>query len=292
MFKTKWFDILNGIVISAVSLASLLPMLLVLIVSFTEEQAIKANGYSFFPKAVSLEAYRMLFGENSLLMQSYLISITVTAVGTAIAVAVTGMAGYSISVNHLRYRNALALFFFITMVFNAGLVPWYMVSTGLGLRNNIWALIVPSLMFNPFNLFLVRNYMKQIPDALIEAARIDGANDARIAFQIYFPLSLPVMATITLFYGIGYWNNWFNAIMLVDDQRLYPLQFLLFKLNSEMNMISQMQSISGSAVSAELLPTESVKMATAILTIGPIVFFYPFLQKYFIRGLLIGSVKE
>ena len=290
--KSKLFDIFNVVVITIVSILSLLPLLLVLVVSFTEERAIKANGYSFFPEGVTLEAYRMLFGENSLLLQSYLVSIVVTVVGTALAVAITGMAGYTLSANHIRYRNALALFFFVTMVFNAGLVPWYMVSTGLGLRNNLWALIVPSLLFNPFNLFLVRNYMKQIPDSLIEAARIDGANDLFIAFRIFFPLSLPVMATITLFYGIGYWNNWFNAIMLVDDQKLYPLQYLLFKLNSEMNMISQMQSISGSAMSAELLPTESVKMATAILTIGPIVFFYPFLQKYFIRGLLIGSVKE
>ncbi|HZG77659.1 MAG TPA: carbohydrate ABC transporter permease [Paenibacillus sp.] len=290
--KSKLFDIFNVVVVAIVSILSLLPLLLVLVVSFTEERAIKANGYSFFPEGVTLEAYRMLFGENSLLLQSYLVSIAVTVVGTALAVAITGMAGYTLSANHIRYRNALALFFFVTMVFNAGLVPWYMVSTGLGLRNNLWALIVPSLLFNPFNLFLVRNYMKQIPDSLIEAARIDGANDLFIAFRIFFPLSLPVMATITLFYGIGYWNNWFNAIMLVDDQKLYPLQYLLFKLNSEMNMISQMQSISGSAMSAELLPTESVKMATAILTIGPIVFFYPFLQKYFIRGLLIGSVKE
>ncbi len=290
--RSKLFDAVNVFIITIVSIASLLPLVLVLIVSFTEESAIKANGYSFFPEGVTAAAYRMLFSENSLLLQSYLVSIVVTVVGTTLAVAITGMAGYTLSANHIRYRNALALFFFVTMVFNAGLVPWYLVSTGLGLRNNLWALIVPSLLFNPFNLFLVRNYMKQIPDSLIEAARIDGANDLFIAFRVFFPLSLPVMATITLFYGIGYWNNWFNAIMLVDDQKLYPLQYLLFKLNSEINMISQMQSISGSAVSADLLPTESVKMATAIMTIGPIVFFYPFLQKYFIRGLLIGSVKE
>ncbi|WP_309118268.1 carbohydrate ABC transporter permease [Paenibacillus sp.] len=290
--KPKLFDIVNMAFLTIVSLVSLLPLLLVLIVSFTEERAIKANGYSFFPEQMTTAAYRMLFGENSLLLQSYLVSIVVTVVGTTLAVAITGMAGYTLSASHIRYRNALALFFFVTMVFNSGLVPWYLVSSGLGLRNNLWALIVPSLLFNPFNLFLVRNYMKQIPDSLIEAARIDGANDLFIAFRIFFPLSLPVMATITLFYGIGYWNNWFNAIMLVDDQRLYPLQYLLFKLNSEINMISQMQAISGSAVSAEALPTESVKMATAIMTIGPIVLFYPFLQKYFIRGLLIGSVKE
>ncbi len=255
----------------------------------TDEASIHANGYSFFPEQFSLEAYQMLLN-NPMLIRSYFISIIVTTFGTILAVTITGMAGYTLSASHIKYRNILALFFFITLVFNTGMVPWYMINNNLGLRNNILALIIPTLVFNPFNLFLVRNYMKQIPNSLIEAARIDGANDYFIAFRIYFPLSLPVLATITLFYGIGYWNNWFNAIMLVDDQNLYPLQYLLFRLNSEINMITQMQAISGDG-GAGLLPTESVKMATATLTIGPIILLYPFLQKHFIKGLLIGSVK-
>lgn len=291
MRTVKLFDAANMVFIFIVSLLCTLPLLLVLIVSFTDERYIQTHGYSFFPQQLSFAAYRMLFSGSSPLLQSYMVSIAVTVLGTFIAVIITAMAGYTLSAKHLKYRNSLAMFFFITMVFNIGLVPWYMISTGLGLKNNLWALIVPSLLFNPFNLFLVRNYMKQIPDSLTEAARIDGANDAYIAFRIFMPLSLPVLATITLFYGIGYWNNWFNAIMLVDKSQLFPLQYLLFKLNSEISMIQQMQT-SSITISTAQLPSESIKMATAIVTIGPIVLFYPFLQKYFIKGLLIGSVKE
>lgn len=290
MNRSRLFDIANAALIGFISLLCLVPMVLVLMVSFTSEASIQQNGYQLLPSEFSLDAYKLLLG-TSPLYRSYLVSLFVTIVGTLIAVLITGMAGYTLAAKHIRYRNGLAMFFFITMVFNTGLVPWYLINLELGLRNNIWALIVPSLIFNPFNLFLVRNYMSQIPGSLIEAAKIDGANDIFIAFRIYFPLCMPVLATITLFYGIGYWNNWFNAIMLVDNQNLYPLQYLLFKLNSEINMIQQMQS-SGVLVSDAVLPQESVKMATAILTIGPVIFFYPFLQRYFIKGLLIGSLKE
>lgn len=285
------FDVANYTFITILSILCTLPLLLVFIVSISDERAIQVNGYSFFPEKLSTAAYRLLFMGESLLLQSYVVSTTVTLIGTAAAVLMTSMAGYTLAAKHVKYRNALAMFFFVTTVFSAGLVPWYMVNTMLGLKNSLLALIVPSLLFNPFNLFLVRNYMKQIPDSLIEAAKIDGAGDFYIAFRIYLPLSLPVLATVTLFYGIAYWNNWFNAIMLVDSEKLYPLQYLLFKLQSEINMIQQMQATTGS-VTSELLPNETVKMATAIITIGPIVLFYPFLQRYFVKGLLIGSVKE
>ncbi|GBF75251.1 ABC transporter permease [Paenibacillus sp. 598K] len=291
MTANRLFNGFNYVFITLVSLVCTLPMLLILMVSMTDEKMIQLHGYQLIPKQFSFDAYNLLLFGNTPLYQSYMISIIVTLTGTAVAVLITGLAGYTLSSNHLKYRNHLAVFFFITMVFNTGLVPWYMISTGLGLRNTLLALIVPSLLFNPFNLFLVRNYMKQIPYSLTEAARIDGANDAYIAFRIFFPLSLPVLATITLFYGIAYWNNWFNAIMLVDRESLYPLQYLLFRLNSEISMIQSMQATMDLGVNA-VLPSESVKMATAILTIGPIVLFYPFLQKYFIKGLLIGSVKE
>ncbi|CAM4296601.1 carbohydrate ABC transporter permease [Paenibacillus alkaliterrae] len=291
MPKNRLFDTLNVMFISIFSILCTLPLILIFIVSFTDEKMIQMNGYQLLPEKFSFEAYNLLLFGNTPLYQSYFISILITVIGTTIAVLITGLAGYTLSSMHIKYRNQLAMFFFITMVFNTGIVPWYLISSGLGLQNTIWALIIPSMLFNPFNLFLVRNYMKQIPNTLTEAARIDGANDIYIAFRICFPLSLPVLATITLFYGIGYWNNWFNAIMLVDNEKLYPLQYLLFKLNSEISMIQQMQSMMNTSPTT-VLPSESVKMATAILTIGPIVLFYPFLQKYFIKGLLIGSVKE
>jgi putative aldouronate transport system permease protein len=202
---------------------------------------------------------------------------------------VTGMAAYSLANKRVVFRDRIALFFFFTMIFSGGIVPWYIMCTKLGLRNNIFALIVPGLLFNPFNLFLVRNFMRGIPDSLMESAKIDGAGDATIAFKIYFPLSLPVLAAVALFYALGYWNDWWNAIMLVDNKNLYPLQYMLFKLQSEAQMLKDLQ-FRGSSSNIKL-PTESLKMSTVVVTIGPIVFLYPFLQRYFVKGLIIGSVK-
>ena len=281
------FDVFAVVFTFLVMLFCLLPMALVAIVSITDEAVIQANGYSFFPERLSLAAYRLLFVGQDLVGNSYLISTMVTALGTGLAVLVTGMAGYAIANRNVQYRNALALFFFVTMVFNPGLVPWYYITGVLNLRDNLAALIIPRLMFQPFYLFLVRNFMKGIPDSLMESARIDGARDLTIAFRIYFPLSVPVLAAITLFYGLQYWNDWFNAIMLIDSQQLYPVQYLLFKLQSELQMLRELQQASATSRP----PAESFKMATAIVTIGPIVFFYPFLQRYFVKGLVIGSIK-
>jgi putative aldouronate transport system permease protein len=283
----KPFDIGAIVLTFLFMLFCLLPMLLVFMVSITEEAVIQSNGYSFIPERLSLAAYRMLFVGQDAVGRSYMVSIFVTILGTAIAVVITGMAGYALANRNVQYRNALALFFFVTMVFHPGLVPWYLVTGQLGLRNNIFALIIPRLLLQPFYLFLVRNFMMGIPDSLMESARIDGAGDRTIAFRIYFPLSVPVLAAITLFYGLQYWNDWFNAIMLVDEPRLYPVQYLLFKLQSEIQMLRELQQASLTSSP----PGESFKMATAIVTIGPIILFYPFLQRYFVKGLVIGSIK-
>jgi len=264
-------------------------MLLVLMISVSDEDAVLKNGYSLFPEKFSLYAYKLIFTGGSQVMQSYTISIFVTIVGTLLAVLVTSMAGYTLANKNVKYRNLLALYFFITMIFSAGIVPWYLMNRFLGLTNNILALIIPSLLFSPFNLFLVRNFMNGVPDSLRESATIDGANDITIAFRIYLPLCMPVLATIALFYGLDYWNNWWNAIMLIDSKDLYPLQFMLLQLQSEISMLNEMTMLAGT--SDMTLPSESVKMATAIVTIGPIVFLYPYLQKYFVKGLVIGSVK-
>jgi putative aldouronate transport system permease protein len=176
------------------------------------------------------------------------------------------------------------------MVFSGGLVPWYLMCRNLGLMNNVFALVVPTLLFSPFNLFLVRNFMNGIPDSLYESAIIDGAKDHVILSKIYAPLCTPVLATIVLFTGLAYWNDWFNAIMLVDNSRLYPLQYLLFKLQSDINALKTLQGL-GVAASSRDLPSEGLKMATAVMTTGPIIILYPFLQKYFVKGLIIGAVK-
>lgn len=268
------------------SLLCFLPLLLVVITSFTEEAAIYRNGFSFVPEAWSLAAYRQVFQPNSPIVRSYGISVFVTLVGTFFAVLITYMAGYALANKALRYRNTLALFFFLTMIFNTGLVPWYLVNRQLGITNTLFALIIPGLLFSPFNLFLTRNFINSIPDTLMESAMIDGASPVTIALRIYLPLCTPVIATITQFYALAYWNNWFNAVMLMDNQKLMPLQFLLYKLQSDISMLSRL------AVGIEAVPpAESFKMATACLTIGPIILLYPVLQKYFVKGMVVGAVK-
>lgn len=201
---------------------------------------------------------------------------------------ITAMAAYTLSNPNVKYRAGLNLYFFITLLFNGGLVPWYIMCKKLGLVDNMLALIVPVLLFNAFNMFLVRNFMESLPGALRESAYMDGANDVRIAFQIYLPLCVPVLATILLFYALAYWNDWFNAIMLVDDKNLYPLQYVLFKIRSNIEMLSMIPAGASSQYTA---PAESAKMATVVITLGPIVFLYPFLQRYFVKGLVVGSVK-
>jgi putative aldouronate transport system permease protein len=277
----------NCILVIVIALACVLPMILVLSISISSDRAIKANGYQLIPKELSLEAYRVIFGGSSAVFRSYLISISVTLLGTLVAVLITAMAGFTLVNKNVKYRNALAFFFFIPMVFSGGLVPWYLMCRNLGLVNNFFALLVPSLLFSPFNMFLCRNFMRGIPDSLMESAKLDGANDSSIAFLIYFPLSAPVIATVALFYGINYWNDWFNSIMLVSNQNLFPLQYMLMKIQSEIASLQRLQP----GVPVRSLPGESLKMATCILTVGPIVLLYPYLQKYFVKGLIIGGVK-
>ena len=266
----------------------LIPMILVFSASISDEAALMKYGFSIIPRGLSISAYKMILLGDPLVLNSYMVSVIVTVCGTTLATTITGMAAFSLANKKVRLRNTFAIFFFITMIFNPGLVPWYFMNKALGLQNNLLALIVPRLLFTPFNLFLTRNFMKGIPDSLMESAWIDGANDITIAFKIYFPLSLPVIATITLFYGLGYWNDWFNAIMLVESQRLYPVQYLLFRLQSEIGMLTE---LSQAGESDYVPPSESFKMATAIVTIGPIILLYPYLQRYFVRGLVVGSIK-
>ncbi|WP_308639588.1 carbohydrate ABC transporter permease [Paenibacillus silvisoli] len=290
MKRVSGFSVLSYTVISLFSLACVLPLLLVLMVSISDESSIMKNGYQFIPEQFSFVAYSMLFHDGSAIFRSYGISIFITVVGSIAALVITAMAAYTLANEQVKFRNGMALYFFITMVIGAGIVPWYIVCTRLGLSNNLLALIIPNLIFNPFNMFLVRNFMKGIPVSLKESAKIDGAGDIYILFRIYFPLCIPVLAAVSLFYALGYWNDWWNAIMLVENKSLYPLQYLLFRLQSELQMLSNLQVFS--ANQSLTPPTESLKMATAITTIGPIVLLYPFLQRYFVKGLIIGSVKE
>lgn len=280
-------QVLIYVLVTLFSLACVLPFILVIIVSLTGETSITRNGYSFFPAEWSTAAYQMLFSSRSAVPAAYRVTGIATIIGTFVATLITFGAGYTLANKQCKYRNGLSLYFYITMVFSAGLVPWYMVSKAIGAYDNMAALIVPSLLFSPFNMFLVRNFVRGIPDELNESARIDGAGEVRIAFAIYLPLCLPVIATIALFYAINYWNNYFNAVMLINDKKYYSLQMLLFKIQSE---ITEMSKVAQGAMKSNP-PKESFKMATSVITMGPIILLYPFLQKYFVKGMVVGAVK-
>lgn len=263
----------------------LYPFIVTFMASISSEQSIIEYGYQLIPKEFSTLAYETVFRDGSV-FNGYVVTIFITVVGTALSLFITALAGYGMSVNKVRYRNVISMYFYIPTVFSAGLVPWYLVCTQtLHLQNTIWALILPSLV-STFNIFLMRNYFKTIPSALIEAAEIDGCGPFRTAMVVVLPLSKPIIATITLFVGLGYWNNWANALYFIDEQSLYPLQYLLYRIENTIKFIRE-----NGAMGNIQVPSQTFQLATMFVTIGPILLLYPFIQKYFVKGIMVGAVK-
>ncbi|WP_274362848.1 carbohydrate ABC transporter permease [Paenibacillus thermotolerans] len=267
------------------AVACIYPFILTFMASISSEKSILDNGYQLVPSEFSLLAYEAVF-KNKYIYTSFGVSILVTVVGTALALLVCGMAGYAMSVKRVKYRNAVAMYFFIPMVFSAGLLPWYLVSTQvLHLQNTIWALILPGLV-SPFNVFLMRNYFMTVPSEMIESAEIDGAGVMRTFLSIIIPLSKPIIATITLFIGLAYWNDWTSALWFIDNPNLYPLQYMLYRIQSIINLVRETGMMGNMKI-----PGETFQVATLFVTIGPIIFLYPFIQRYFVKGIMIGAVK-
>lgn len=281
------FDYFNLIFLIAVAVVALVPFYLVIITSFASEKSILMNGYTLWPEEFSLNAYRYVLGKNSTVYGGYLISITMTACGTLLGLLVTSLYAYVCSRRNLKLHNHLSMVAYVPIVFNGGMVAFYMVLVSLHFQNTLWGLIIPMLMA-PMNVFLMKNYFLGLPDSVVESARIDGAGEFRIYWNIVMPMSTPVIATVGLFIALQYWNEWFLPLLLISDPKLYPLQFLLRQI---MARVSYAQSQTGAVVTAGSMPQESLKMATVVVTIGPIIFLYPFVQKYFVKGITIGAVK-
>lgn len=281
------FNIINNMFLSLVSLVCLIPFYLVIITSFTEEKYIQADGYKLFPKGLTLDAYKWVLGGNSTVFNSYKVTIFITVAGTVLGLILVSMVAYAASRKHLKYRNVISMIVYIPMVFYGGLVPFYMVLINLGLKNSILGLFVPVLIA-PMNVFLMINYFRGLPEAVMESAKIDGADDFRTFIKIVLPMSAPVIATVALFIMLQIWNEWVLSLLLIDDSKKYPLQFLLRQIIAR---VSYAQSQSQSMVNAAEMPQESVKMATVVVTLGPIVLVYPFIQKYFVKGITVGAVK-
>jgi putative aldouronate transport system permease protein len=277
------------VIVILVSLLCLLPFWLVVIGSLSSESDILKYGYALWPRNWSLAAYEMVFNIPGRIIQAYKVSIIITFVGTFISLVFSSMAAFVLMRKDFVYRNKIAMFLYFPSIFSGGMLPSYLLITKyLGLKDNIWALILPG-MISAWNIFLLRNFMTDIPDSIAESAKIDGANDFQIFTKFYLPLSKAGLATIGLFTALGYWNSWSGAMLYINKQDLYPLQYLLYSMLSNVQGLKELASAAGIALPD--LPGETYKMAMAVVTTGPILLLYPFVQRYFVKGLTVGSVK-
>lgn len=279
-------------ILGLVALITILPVILVVMVSFSDEKTVLANGYSFFPKMFSLEAYKFLFNYQYQLLQSYWVTIQVTAIGTVLSLTIISFYAYAISRREFKYRNFFTFFIVVTILFNGGLVPWYLVSTQvLHLQNKIWGLIFPYLMDVWWVLILRTNFMTNVPDALIESAKIDGADEFTIFFNIVVPLSRAGLATIGLFCTLKFWNDWWLGLIFINSANLTPLQLLLYRVYNAIQFLLQNPADLPKEDVLSSMPANTVRMAMVVLGIAPILIAFPFFQRHFVRGLTIGALK-
>lgn len=290
----KAFNIISYTVISIVALVCLIPFLMVIIGSFTAESEIVANGFSFFPKELSIEAYKTALKELIAILKAYGVTASLTVIGTAIGLFIVAMTAYVLQRKDFKWRNKVSFFFYFTTLFSGGLVPWYILMVKyLGLKDSYLSLLLPP-MLSVFNIIIMKSYMGGIPQALTESAKIDGAGDFTIFVKIILPLAKPALATIGMMIALGYWNDWYNSMLFINNENLYSLQYYLYKIvnNIEAYKTILAQAGGGTSLGSTInMPSESLKMALTIIVTGPIILVYPFIQKYFVSGVTIGAVK-
>ncbi|MBR5355443.1 MAG: carbohydrate ABC transporter permease [Lachnospiraceae bacterium] len=287
-------EIIFHLIIGGFALACILPFIFVIIISFSSEESIRMIGYSFKPIKWSTDAYKFVFEMGSQLWRSYFNSFFVSVVGTLISITMCVMYAYALFRRDFKYRKFFTFFAFFTMLFGGGLAPTYMVCKQmLSLSDNYAALIVPALV-NPFFIIIMRTFLQtSVPEELIEAAAIDGSGEYNTLFKIIIPISKPGIATVSLLTIINYWNDWFLAMLYVREPNLYPLQYLLMKMQNQVDFLIKNSSVIGVEASKLLqdLPSTSLRMSLVVFIVVPIACAYPFFQRYIISGLTIGSVK-
>jgi putative aldouronate transport system permease protein len=281
------FDLANGAVLFALMIVTLYPIYYVTMASLSDGSSLMGHkGFLWWPLGFNVQAYGSVFS-NPMIIKGYGNTLFVVVVGVLINLLLTSFGAYALSRRSLRYRKPLMLFIVFTMFFSGGLIPFYFTVKGVGLDNTLWALIIPQAV-SAFNLILMRTAFEAIPDSLEESAKIDGANDMVVLFRIILPLSMPVVAVMMLYYGVAHWNSWFNALIFLQDRSLYPLQLVLREI-----LLQGEASSMASGASADDAVTLSVtlKYATIMVATVPILLVYPFLQKYFVKGALVGAIK-
>lgn len=285
--RVEPFTVVSYVVITLFGLFCLIPLWMIIAGSFTDESVLAVNGYSFFPASFSLQAYQMLFSGTALL-NGYVSSLFITVVGTALSLSCTASLAWVIARRLPRISRPLTIFAYIPMLFTGGLVPLYLLVTQvLNLSNSWFAVILPG-MLAPFLIFVAVSFFRQLPEEILDSARIDGAGELRIFFQIVLPLSKPILAVLGLFYAVTYWNEWFTALLFISDPDKYPLQLILQNLISNVTNAATLPGASAAQASA---PIYQLRLAMTVLTIGPILLAYPFAQRFFVTGLTLGATK-
>lgn len=283
------------VVLGIISFICIAPVVLMAVASFTDNNILNLYGYTYFPKKWSLEAYEFLMKQGSVISKSFFNSIFVTFLGTVLGLVVTVLLAYAISRKELVGRKAIMFFVFFTMLFNGGMVPTYLMYTQIfHIKNTMWSLLFPHLLLNGFNVLLVRTFFSEnIPEVLLEAARIDGAGELSIFRNVVMPISKPILATIGLLIGVGYWNDWYNGLLFVTDVNYYTLQNFLNKIMTDLQFLSQNMSVTSDVNSIIAnVPSGTVRMAMAFIGALPVIIVFPFFQKYFTKGITVGAIKE
>jgi len=287
--------ILPEIFINAVfilfALTCIFPMISMISVSFSNELDIMKNGYSLFPRIFDISAYAYVLYQPIQIINAYKVSLFVTIVGTVVSLLVVAGIAYALSREDFKLKNPLSFFVFFTMLFNGGLVPSYIwITNYLHLKNTIWVLILPYLAF-PWFILILRTFMQKIPMAIVESCLIDGASEFRIFFQMILPLTKPGLATVGLFTLLQYWNDWWLSLLYIEKENLVPLQYMLYRVMQNIDFLTSSSNMMPPGMNNAILPSESARMAMAILAAGPMLAVFPFFQKYFVKGLTVGAVK-
>ncbi|MEG2021812.1 MAG: carbohydrate ABC transporter permease [Oscillospiraceae bacterium] len=294
--EDRGFQIFGNIVMIVLSLVAIIPIVLMIVSSLTANDVLLKNGYSFFVEDFSFYAYEWIFKSNSAtVLRAYGMSFIVTAVGTTCSVIITTLLAYGLSKKDLPFRGVITFYVFFTMLFSGGLVPTYInYTTVFGIKDTFWALLLPTLLMNAFNVMLMKSYfVSSVPNEILEAANIDGAGELKTMWSIALPMARPIIATIAMFAGIAYWNDWNNGfIYLVKRTDLFTIQNLLNRLMQNIQSLSQNASnIANAGQGLAQIPTATVRMAMATLGILPIIIVYPLIQKNFVKGITLGGVK-
>ena len=289
--KIKLSHMLMHLIFIIFLILYVIPLLLVISISLSDETTIVQNGFKLIPQQFSLEAYKFIFVNPEILINAYAVTITITVLGVFFGTLFTAMLAYSLSRNNYAYKKSTTLYVFFTMLFNGGLVPWYILITKyLHMQDTIFALFVPSLIV-PFFALLLKGFLTSIPESIFESAKIDGANELFIFFRIVIPLSTPALATVGLFYTLLFWNNWFLGMLFIENPKLVPLQLLLYRIMSTIAYLNENISKGNVGRLVIKLPGQTARMALCVMAAGPMLFAFPFFQKYFVKGLVVGAVK-